>query len=430
MSNALHGRRKLGSLAKRLNVAIVQAEVSPLAKRIGKLLIQAASPKYGCLMAMLPSLESELPNWAAENIDSKTLAEDGIEMETHCTVLYGFDLDFDCHQLIERYSGTGSIKLKLGKLSRFECEKYDVLKFAVESSRIRALNRSINNSFKSSITPSEHEFNPHVTVAYVKKGTNRHLDGSRFEGRELSVARLLYSPPEDEGRCVIELGTKPEEVVAASEPRDFEPGKKAHAAAQDIYGNAAVNAAHSRHESESKLASDVLLALLLAGEESYSKVSQIIAEPLEVDLEPDSLEVQGRDFAESRQPFLENFAKSLAAEIKASRKASKAAGLSDSDTMRALRDVVKKTSRLMTETEATATCGICQQRILQKAGFKTVIWSQLDRPGKRESHELNEQIGEVPIGYTWPNGQQYPGDPEGGPGECVNCECQLIGGSR
>ena len=161
--------------------------------------------KFGCLMAQLPSLDSELPNWAADNIKSGTLAEEGIETETHCTVLYGFNLDFDSSKLQQEYGG---ITLKLGKVSRFECPEYDVLKLAVESPDLVALNERLMREFENEVTPSKWSYNPHVTIAYVQKGTNKNLDGDKtFEGREIRVRQLLYSLPEKQGRVVIEASS-------------------------------------------------------------------------------------------------------------------------------------------------------------------------------------------------------------------------------
>lgn len=175
----------------------------------------ASVSKFGCLMAQLPSLDSELPNWAADNIKSGTLAEEGIETETHCTVLYGFNLDFDSSKLKQEYGG---ITLKLGKVSRFECPEYDVLKLAVESPDLVALNERLMREFGNEVTSSKWAYNPHVTIAYVKKGTNKYLDGNKtFEGREIRVRQLLYSLPEKQGRVVIEAsGTRQYNAVRAA----------------------------------------------------------------------------------------------------------------------------------------------------------------------------------------------------------------------
>lgn len=169
--------------------------------------VTAATPKFGCLMAMLPSLDSTLPNWAADNLKADTLVEDGIEMEPHATVLYGFGLGFDAERLRAVLDSSKAIKLKLAKLSRFECDDYDVIKFTVDSPELVALNKKLVKEFADDVTLSKWSYKPHVTVAYVKKGSNQKLDASALEGKTITVTQLLYSLPERLGRKVFNLGS-------------------------------------------------------------------------------------------------------------------------------------------------------------------------------------------------------------------------------
>ncbi len=54
--------------------------------------------------------------------------------------------------------------------------------------------------FADSITPSEHGYHPHLTVAYVKGGTNFPIDGSQWEGRSFEAQMFIYSEPEHTNR--------------------------------------------------------------------------------------------------------------------------------------------------------------------------------------------------------------------------------------
>ncbi len=165
-----------------------------------------ADSKYGCLMAMLPEDTSKLAvDWAKANVDPKTLVADGIETEPHVTVFYGFDAGFNTNQLADIVNGAGKINLKVGRLSRFECPDYDVLKWTVKSPKLEAMNEDIGDQFADSVTPSQHDYNPHITVAYVQKGSNKNLDGQAFGESVVPVQSLLYSEPNKTNRVSLPL---------------------------------------------------------------------------------------------------------------------------------------------------------------------------------------------------------------------------------
>lgn len=181
----------------------------------------AATSKFGCLMAMLPeSLAAKLLEWSKSRIDESTLAENGIELEPHVTVLYGFNLGFDPEKVKDFWKG--SIRFSVGTLKRFENpdKGYDVLVFGVESSGFRTLNGQMTKSLKDEITPSEHKFNPHMTVAYVKPGTNKELDGEEWPFQEfITVNSLLYSEPNETNRETIALDASEAASLLALEAR-------------------------------------------------------------------------------------------------------------------------------------------------------------------------------------------------------------------
>lgn len=174
----------------------------------GRKALEAATAKTsgaGCLMAMINDpLAGKLIAWAAENVDEKSLTADGLEQEPHVTVLYGFDIGFEAEQIKKLLNAP--ISIELGKLSRFECEKYDVLKFDIDCPELENLHKKIAGQFEDEITPSEHTYHPHLTVAYVKKGTNKDLDGSEFEGETCEVSMMVYSEPDNTNRLRFFIG--------------------------------------------------------------------------------------------------------------------------------------------------------------------------------------------------------------------------------
>jgi 2'-5' RNA ligase len=96
--------------------------------------------------------------------------------------------------------------LILGKISRFDCPDYDVLKVDIRSGSAERLNAAISENLSDDITPSEHDYHPHLTLAYLKKGALKELDGRNdFNGFVVTKETLLYSLPKRQGRENIEL---------------------------------------------------------------------------------------------------------------------------------------------------------------------------------------------------------------------------------
>lgn len=125
--------------------------------------------EYGCLMLML-----NIPNWdKLLNIISKEDIYDepgfGLEKDPHVTVLYGFHDNVDVEDIKKVTTFFKSpIDVKILNISKFECEQYDVLKFAVESSSLNKMNEIMSFFPHTTDFP---DYNPHVTISYLKKGT-------------------------------------------------------------------------------------------------------------------------------------------------------------------------------------------------------------------------------------------------------------------
>lgn len=423
-------------------------------------LIAAASPKFGCLMAMLPSLETVIPNWAAENIKADTLAADGIETETHCTVLYGWHLDFNGMELRRVLANHPPLALTVGKLSRFECPDYDVIKFAVECPALVKLNRDLSRVFKASITPSEHKFNPHITAAYVQKGTNQELTASKIEGHKAVVSQLLYSLPEKKGRLVFDLGrasvtatlaTRVTNLLRAADtalpaPHPHEAPRAAVAAryqtaVDDLTAHAKAIVLSKAKKKREQIKALFLLLMLDAADDAYQTIYPALAKltppvtgTTATSIKPGDLRAEAEAFARDRQQYLENFPSTVFDRLDAARQQAEADGKSDKEVRaelnRTASEIKSGQGATMSETEAQATYGSAQIRILERTGFETALWDQIDRPTKRETHADNMALGPMPIGHLYPNGQRYPGDPAGGVQECANCLCVLTGVKR
>lgn len=128
--------------------------------------------KYAFLMVQFetPSFIKELQNKIK---DEELYVEDdnddyGIEKESHVTVVPCLDNDVDLNVIKTYLDKLSNYEILLTNISKFECEKYDVLKCDVFSKKMEETNHKITEKFK---THTEYkEYHPHLTIAYLKKG--------------------------------------------------------------------------------------------------------------------------------------------------------------------------------------------------------------------------------------------------------------------
>jgi len=129
--------------------------------------------EFGCLMINFD--DTPWSNFLNEFIDREDIYDDethdyGLEHEPHVTVLYGLhDDEFDYGDLKQMLPKLNDITISLKNISFFTGDKYDVVKFNINSKDLITLNKQITEKFPYSTDfPIYH---PHTTIAYVKKGT-------------------------------------------------------------------------------------------------------------------------------------------------------------------------------------------------------------------------------------------------------------------
>lgn len=131
-------------------------------------------------IALPPELGDFIIQWGELNIPDDDLytdedGESGREQEQHITVKYGLLAKDVPEELYEIVESTAPFQIELGNVSLFTNDKFDVVKIDVKSPELMALNKRISEAIPHE--DSYPTYVPHVTVAYVKKGTAGHIDG-------------------------------------------------------------------------------------------------------------------------------------------------------------------------------------------------------------------------------------------------------------
>lgn len=124
----------------------------------------------------------------------------GREENPHITVLYGLDTK-DCKEVKKAVGKMEPITVTLGDISFFsnKDKEYDVLKVDVKSNELKQLNDRLNNRLSSSGATFK-DYKPHITIAYMEKGTGRFLDGNPyFNGKKITFTELTFSS--SDGNC-------------------------------------------------------------------------------------------------------------------------------------------------------------------------------------------------------------------------------------
>lgn len=157
--------------------------------------------ELGCLMVRLPlDGATKILRWSEAHIQPSDLADDGIEHEIHVTIAYGFTADVQADEVfdaVEKITGGDPLVFQLGDISRFATNpEYDVIKVEVTGPALARLHYGLRAVFKERLQVTFPDYKAHLTLAYVKKGARRDLDGhGKFNG-ETHIARLLvYSEP-------------------------------------------------------------------------------------------------------------------------------------------------------------------------------------------------------------------------------------------
>jgi hypothetical protein len=153
---------------------------------------------FSSLQINLPKLATKkIIQWGEDNIPDDDVygnadqPQYGREYESHVTVLYGIH-DGDPKEIKHLLSKQKPFVIEFGKISVFKCPQFDVAKIEIESIELRRINKIISDNLE--VTNANHVFRPHVTIAFLIKGTGDFLVGrDDFVGNRITIDRLTFS---------------------------------------------------------------------------------------------------------------------------------------------------------------------------------------------------------------------------------------------
>jgi 2'-5' RNA ligase len=152
---------------------------------------------YGCVMANIDEDDSR----KIIDFNYKTINEDilyteesdssfGREQHPHVTIKYGLVKSYTEEQIKKLLHQVTPFNIQVRGISIFENDKFDVVKFDVESPELRKINEIFSNLPNHDEYPT---YNPHMTIAYVKKGMGNRFVKSPGKFAKIPVRSIVYS---------------------------------------------------------------------------------------------------------------------------------------------------------------------------------------------------------------------------------------------
>ena len=167
-------------------------------KRYDQFLNESDSYEFGCAMIEVPFYDWSQITGMIDPEDVYEVEGDrsyGIQDNPHVTILYGLHSSVspeDLKEVLDRFDG--DLKVRIAGIGIFENEEFDVVKLnVVPDGGLQQLHDMVSELPNSDQYP---EYKPHITIAYVKKGSGKKYEDPSFAREVSEISEICYSMPD------------------------------------------------------------------------------------------------------------------------------------------------------------------------------------------------------------------------------------------
>lgn len=163
-------------------------------KKYTEFINEAASHRYGCVMAYFTvSNWDEIVNYIdSDDIYKADEKRFGIQNNPHITLLFGLHKDVTPEMVKDAIKGLDTtLNITIKGIDIFQNEEFDVVKFnVVLTEELKKINEAL---CQLPHTSDYDEYAPHVTIAYVKKGTGKKYVKKDYTYTVKNIDKIIYS---------------------------------------------------------------------------------------------------------------------------------------------------------------------------------------------------------------------------------------------
>lgn len=149
---------------------------------------------YGCVMVDVPVKNWEEITSFIDNQDLYTVENDntyGLQDRPHLTLLYGLHKEVTSEMVEGVLKDVKPFDIEIDGVDIFENEDYDVVKFNIKKTDI--LQSIFDELSKLPNSNSFKDYKPHITIAYVRKGTGKKYIKPNYKWQVNDIDDITYS---------------------------------------------------------------------------------------------------------------------------------------------------------------------------------------------------------------------------------------------